>query len=257
MDPAVGGARRFDPADPLEPFEQQPRLAAVFLRQAQGHRVVVGRAGLQLLGALVDHDAAGGDDDRPCADRLDLFQDVGRDDDRLVAGHVVQQAAHLMLLVRIESVGRFVEDQHLRVEQDRLGQADPAAKALRQGLDRPVEDTLQPEALDRLADASLPVGRRQAVQVGDEAEQGLGRHIAVGRRALGQVAEAPLDLERLAADVEAADRGAAGGRWQIAGDHPHRRRLPGAVGPQKAQHLAAGKREAHPFDRGNRSKSFR
>ena len=41
------------------------------------------------------------------------------------------------------------------------------------------------------------------------------------------------------ADVVAADDRGAGGRGEKAGDHLHRRRLAGAVGAEKAQHLAA------------------
>ena len=54
------------------------------------------------------------DDDRPAAHRLDLFEQMGRDDDRLVRPHLVDDLAHLVFLVGVEPVGRLVEDQHLR-----------------------------------------------------------------------------------------------------------------------------------------------
>ena len=49
------------------------------------------------------------------------------------------QLAHLVLLVGIEAVGRLVHDQHLRIVQDRLREADAALEAFGEGLDGLVE----------------------------------------------------------------------------------------------------------------------
>ena len=114
---------------------------------------MVPRAPLELVGLRVGHDPAAGDDDGPGADRLDLFEDVGRDHDRLVAGHLGDQLAHAVLLVRVQPVGRLVEHQHGRIVHDRLGEADPALEALGQGLDRPVRHLLELGAGDRHVDA--------------------------------------------------------------------------------------------------------
>ena len=68
---------------------------------------------------------------------------MGGDDDGLIRGHAADQPAHRMLLVGVEPVGGFVQHQHVGIVQDRLGQADPAAKALGQGLDRLVQHALK------------------------------------------------------------------------------------------------------------------
>jgi hypothetical protein len=73
-------------------------------------------------------------------------------------------------------------------------------------------------------------------------------HFAIGRRALGQVADAALGLQRLCFDVEAADADAALGGGQEAGDHLHRRRLAGAVGTQEAEDFAGADGETHLVD---------
>ena len=63
---------------------------------------------LQLLRRAVGHDLAAVNDDGPRTDRLDLLQDVGRENDGLALAHAADQAAHLVLLIRVQPVGRFV-----------------------------------------------------------------------------------------------------------------------------------------------------
>ena len=99
---------------------------------------------------LVGDDPAVGDDDGPRADGIHLLQDVGGDDDHLVGRHGLDQLAHLVLLVRVEAVGGLVQDQHRRVVQDGLGQADAAAKALGQRLDGLLQDAAELQPLDHV-----------------------------------------------------------------------------------------------------------
>ena len=58
------------------------------------------------------------------------------------------QRAHLVLLVRVEAVGRLVEDQHLGIVQDRLREADAPPIALRQRVDGLVEHALEMQELN-------------------------------------------------------------------------------------------------------------
>jgi hypothetical protein len=73
---------------------------------------------------------------------------VSGHDDQLVFAKVVDQAPYLVLLIRIESVRRFIEDQDLRVVNQRLRQADAAAKALGQRLDDLMDDRSQAQPVD-------------------------------------------------------------------------------------------------------------
>src|SRR4051794_5312338 len=247
-----------DLADDLHRLDA-PQVAdrVLCLRQRVGvhrepDRVVVARAALQLVRPRVGHDPAAGDHDGAGADRVDLLEDVGRDDDRLVLGHVADEAADLVLLVRVEAVGGLVQHQDRRVVEDRLGEPDAALEALREGLDRPMQDLLELRALDGLADPPRPLEPVQAAHGGDEAEEAVGRHVAVERRALRQVADLTLGLDRPLDDVVTHDRRGAAGRRDEAGQHPHRGRLPGPVRAQEAQHLAANEAEAdvlHGVDR--------
>src|ERR1051325_3139777 len=130
------------------------------------------------------------------------------------------------------------------------------AIALRQSLDRLVHDIGDMDQIGDVADAPPRLDTAQAADMGDEVEELSGGHIGIGRRPLGQVAGPALGRQRLGFDVVAADERRAGGRREKAGDHLHRRRFAGAVGPEKAQHLAFGNRERHAVDRRQRAEFF-
>ena len=138
-----------------------------------------------------------GDDDRARAHGVHFLEDMRRHDDGLVLRHRIDQAAHFVFLVRIEAVGRLVENQHGRIVHDRLGQTDAALEALRQGIDRLFEHAVQMQAFDHIVDALRAARAGQAAHVGDESEELARRHFAVARRAFGQIAEHALGRERL------------------------------------------------------------
>jgi hypothetical protein len=95
------------------------------------------RALHQISGRRIRHDLAAVDKDRPRTHRFDFIELVRRDQDRLRLAHPLDEAAHRDLLVRVETVGRLIEDQHRRVVHNRPGQRDATAIALGQSLDRP------------------------------------------------------------------------------------------------------------------------
>src|SRR6185437_14459622 len=78
--------------------------------ELQRYRVVVARSRRKLQRCVVRDDPPARDDDRAIADRIDLFEDVRRDDDDLVARHLVDQGADLEFLVGIQAVGGLIED---------------------------------------------------------------------------------------------------------------------------------------------------
>ena len=69
---------------------------------------------LQFVGRAVGHDLAAIDDDRARTNRLDFFENVGRENDRLCLAHRPDQRSDFVLLVGIEAIGRLVQDQHRR-----------------------------------------------------------------------------------------------------------------------------------------------
>ena len=99
--------------------------------------MVIARARLERGRGLVGDDAAIRDDDGARAHLVHLFQDVGGNDHQLVLAQFVDEPPHFVLLIGIESIGGFVQDQDLRIVDQCLRQADAAAKALGQRFDRP------------------------------------------------------------------------------------------------------------------------
>ena len=66
------------------------------------------------------------------AEPLDLVEHVARDDDAAaLAAEPVEELDHVRALPRIEPGQRLVEDDQPRVVDDRLGELDPLAHALR------------------------------------------------------------------------------------------------------------------------------
>ncbi|CAM5527602.1 hypothetical protein SSTU70S_03289 [Stutzerimonas stutzeri] len=169
----------------------------------------------------------------------------------------LDQLAHLMFLVRVETVGGLIEDQHARIVEDRLRQSDAALEALGQCLDGLAEHLLQLHLRDRRLDP-LALGRAtETAHLGDEFEEAAHAHVAITGRAFGQIADLALGLQRLRLDVVAEDAGAAGGRREEAGQHLHGGGLAGAVRAEKAQHLARLDAERQGIHRRVLGESFR
>lgn len=173
----------------------------------QGDRLVITRAAFQLQRRAVGQQLAVGDHHRASAHGRDLFEDVGGDDDYLVVGQALDQPAHLVFLIRVEAVGGLVENQHLGVMHNRLGQADAALKAFRQGFDALLQHRFQFDLSHRLGHPFTLLRTLEAAYFRDKLEEAAHRHIAVARRAFGQVTDLPLGLEAVFLDIETEDTG--------------------------------------------------
>jgi hypothetical protein len=215
---------------------------------------VIGHAPLQFLGRSVGDDAPPVDDDRTGANGLDFLEDVGRDDDRLVPGHLRDQLAHMVLLVRIEAIRRLVHDQHRGVVQYGLGEPDPTLVALGQRVNRLFQHRPQARAFDGQGDLGLVDCAIEASNSPDKAQECRGRHLAVGRRTFRQVPDLRLGELWPLGHVDAADPSATAVRLQKARQHLHRGRLAGTVGAKEAQHLAARDLKRDLSDGCNRAK---
>ncbi|KAF0117579.1 MAG: Uncharacterized protein FD149_1082 [Rhodospirillaceae bacterium] len=242
-----GGVRVFTP---FHPGDTGKRAQGLFHRiglcrgHADRYGIVGGDACQQLLGGAIGHEAPPGDDDGPAADRLHLFENMGGNDDGLVRRHVADQAAHVMFLVGIKAVGRLVENQYVRVVQQGLGQTHPSFEALGQGVDGLGEDIPQGHPLHHRGDSPRLFRPRIATHLGDEGQEPLGRHVAIGRRSFGQVAESGLGREWLGDDVKSADPGRAGGGGEKARHHFHGGGFAGPVGTKEGQNLSPLHRQA-------------
>ena len=128
-----------------------------------------------------------------------------------------------MLLVWIEAIGGLIENQHLGIMNQCLREAHPPAKSLRQRLDDLALHRTQPQALDDKGTPLAPALAAKGADVGYKIDELGHGHLAVARRALGQVTHAGFCGDRFALHVMAADCHGAGRRGQEACDYAHRR----------------------------------
>jgi hypothetical protein len=105
----------------------------------------------------------------------------------------------------------------------------------------------------------LALGQRRAAQAVDATEEAqvlAHAEVVVQAEALAHVADPALHGLGVARDVDAQDVGAAARRRQQTAQHPDRRRLARAVGPEEAEDLAFFDRERNPVHGGKRAEAL-
>ena len=110
-----------------------------------------------------------------------------------------------MFLVWIETIGRLIEDEHLGIMQDRLGQTDTALEAFREGFNWLFQHAIKVESANRIIEALAARVGRDVAYIGDEAEKLAHAHVTVAGRTFGQIANHTLGLNRLGLDIKATD----------------------------------------------------
>src|SRR5258708_10197412 len=107
------------------------RLRYLLARATDGQGDAFGalEATVEVLRSVLGHHAAIGDDDDARTGRGHLGQDVGAQDDRVLAAERLDQIAGLDNLLGIETAGRLVQNEHRRIAEHRLGEADALAQA--------------------------------------------------------------------------------------------------------------------------------
>src|SRR5208337_4417371 len=129
------------------------------------------------------------DEKDPVGHRLDLLENVGRNQNCLGLAQVPDQRPNPANLVRIEAAGGLVHDQDLGVMKQRLGHRDPLPIALRKFADRLVGHGIQCTLADDGIDTTVQLGPPEAAGFAEKLEQAQRRHVGVERAVLGQVAK--------------------------------------------------------------------
>ena len=183
------------------------------------------------------------------ADGLHLAEDMAGQDDGVAFAQLLDQAAHLNHLRRVQPHGGLIQNDDLGAAQQRLGDAHPLAVPFGQVADQPGHHAGQAGAAGRLFHLGLPPGPAHPFQGGGKAEVFLHRHFGVEGRRLGQIAHAGPGGVRLLGQRVAADRHRPAGGGQVAGQDIHNGGLARPVGPQQAVDLPVLHREGQVFDR--------
>ncbi len=223
---------------------EQPACRGQPLEITRAHHldtIPLGQAGDQLAAGALGDETTVVDDADARADSLGLLHVVGGVED----GHaVLAELAHLLedgvAALWVDADGRLVEHEEGRTMEEAAGDVESPLHATGERLDPLVGPVGQ---VDDVEGFDHPLGEHasaQLVEPSDEA-QVLGRgQVGVERDLLGHEAHPRPHRRRRSPRLGAVDAdGAVVGRQQPA-DHPDRRRLARAVGPEQSVRLTGG-----------------
>ena len=143
-----------------------------------------------------------------------------------------------MLLIWIESVRGFVQDEHIRIVNDRLGKTGAMTKTFRKGIHALIQDRLQKAHLHDPRHRLLAGVSTQPAQFRAETQKTSHRHIAIHRRVFRQVTNHPLRRDGIGCHVKTADGYFAIRRRNEPGDHSHAGGFPRAIRSEEPEHLS-------------------
>ena len=239
LDAETGAGRRDGEALGLERLGEQ-----LVVERGDERGLVLGGRQQLVLGAA-GHDLAAADEDHLVGDLLDLVEQVaGQQHGAAAVGVALEQTTHPADAGRVEAVGRLVEDQHGRVAEQGVGDAEPllhaegvvAQPALRLGL-------VERDEVEHLVDA----GVRQAHGLGADGEDLAAGAAGVLGRGVEQYADVQPGVGDVVVEV-ASDRDPTVRRWGEADHDAHRGRLAGTVGAQEPGHPTGLADEADVVD---------
>ena len=168
---------------------------------------------------------------------------MGGEEDGLGFAEPLDELADFEFLVRVEAVGRLVEDQDFRVVKQRLGEAGAVAVAFGKRVDGLLGDGAEEAGVDGALDGVVFRGALEAADGGAEFEETDDRHVIVKRGGFRQVTDLGFRLAGFVDDRDSADFGVAGSGRDESGDHAHGGGLAGAVGSEESEDLAFFHRE--------------
>src|SRR6185437_3896127 len=152
----------------------------------------------------------------------------------------------------VEPVGRFIQDGDPRVLHDDLGEAEPLAHAARERADLVVRHVAEADAGKCRGDAVLANALGDPYQPCGVVQVIGGGHGVVKADGIGQIADKPLDRERLAHRVVTVYASLPGGDVAQAKQHQDGRGLSSTVRTEQAENLAGADGEINTVNRRRR-----
>ena len=201
-------------------------------------------------GGRVDGERLAVVDDRdPLAQDVRLLHVVRREERRLAgAVEVFEDAPEVDARLRVDAGRRLVEEEHLRLVDERAGDHQPLREAAGELEDHRAGAVGERELLEQLVRPRAGLRARHAEEAAVVVEVLPDGERAVERVRLRDDADLALDGGRVAPDVEAGDERPALRRDDRRRQHPDRRRLAGPVRAEQAEELAAADLEVEPVD---------
>ena len=200
-------------------------------------------AAFEILDRIDSADLALVDDDDALTDRSHLREDMRREDDRMLAGEILDQIADLHDLRRVKADRRLIENEEFRIAEQRLRKAATLPVALGKIADDAALHIGDAQTLHCVLDLLFPLGRRYFFQSGGKGQVVTHAHFRIDRRDLRQIADPLFDLHRILCDVVAVYEHRSGVGGEASRDHVHRRGFARAVRPEKSEDLMIADRE--------------
>ena len=157
--------------------------------------------------------------------------------------------AHLRDLLGIEARGRLVQDQDARRSEERPARCRRAGDTPSRACPPDVGPRARRRRLHRLGDAAPPLAGRDPLHLPGVLEVLPHRHVEVERDTLREVAHDAAGAQRFLGHVVSRHHRLARRRRKDPGQDPHCRALPGSVGAEETDDLAALHLEGHVLDR--------
>src|SRR5690606_18434859 len=211
----------------------------------------------ELIARAARGDAPAMDDHDVRADDLDLLEDVGREEDRALLTDRSEHFSEVSDLLGVEADGGLVEDEDLRLAEERIGEPDSLAIAAREGADDAAANVRDVGCLEARVDLALalrardPLETRPIAQVLDHA------HVGIEGHALREIADLAPHGERVLADVVPRDAHDAAVAGKESNEDAERRRFAGAVRSEEADDLDVAHVERDATERAHRAVALR
>ena len=154
----------------------------------------------------------------------------------MMLAQAFDQGADFDDLVGVEAHGGFVQDQHRRIADQRLGEAHPLFVALGQVFDQPAVHILDLHQTADFRDMFL-AGELAFLQLIHEVQVFPHRHVQIQRRLLRQIADVGLGSVGILQHVVAVDLHHTLAGRQISGEYIHGGGFARAVGAEETQDL--------------------
>ena len=167
------------------------------------------------------------------------------EDHCLLPGEFLDQPSDLDDLKGVETRCRLIEDEDLRVVDQRLGQTRTLPEPLRELADVLLEHRFHPTLLHDPIDARLQTGSGQAPGLSTESQVLVDLHRIVEWVRLGQITDFPPDGDGIFLHIDAINGDSPFGGCDVGSDDFHGGALTRPIGSQEAENLPISDIEGH------------
>jgi len=183
------------------------------------------------------------DDQDARAGHLHFAKNVTGEQDRMPLGQSLDKFPDFTDLSRVETDGRLIQDQDIRLIHQGIRQSDALTVSLGEGADELIPDMSDAAEFQRILYLFRDAAGADSFQCGPIAEILVDAHLGIKGDVFREIADSGTCLERLAVDIESGDPHLTGIRREIPAEDFHCGALTRAIRPEKPDHLSSINKE--------------